>query len=352
MHSLPPERIKRRELHPTSHSPETRTHSTSYSAPPALTPQLAHTTYALPPSPNKLEDSKLSSGEPLTPSIASQPHGSGLGNVLQTTYGTPLQTTYGAPMTRTVMSECSSEPDMKLQAGETTYGAPPQLPVVLGSGRQETTYGQPADLVEYQAVFVRRPQCWSFEMPPAASVNQAMADAVVQARQRNGPQNDSRLDEQLSVTVLPSASRECLVGEWTQQNLGQPPLIIIGRGQDAANSANGRASDVHDLQRIVEDQMMMLAAVQKQLIEQSAIIQNQESFIAEIQSSSRKEWHHLQESMRVFEGDIAGMKERMRELQDRAGDRAGKASCDKKDNRRRRSDAAKTLADSRSGATT
>jgi hypothetical protein len=203
-----------------------------------------------------------------------------------------------------------------------------------------TTYAtvQPVNSVECQAVFIHKPRSWNFSVPSGVSVDKAIAEAKEQARQRNALPAGKHVEEQLSVTAVPSASRESLVGDWNRMNSNQPPLVIISRSQkdDAAFTPVESASQ--EAQRIMEEQLVMLSVLQKQLIEQSSVVQNQETLIAELQSRSRQQWNQLQECVESFESDISEMKGQMQVFQERIfEDRAGKPSAgDKKDARRRR----------------
>lgn len=224
------------------------------------------------------------------------------------------QTTLGTSLSKsmTLLGEASSEASVR-----------PQL---------TTNYGFPSESVECHGVFVNKPQSWSFYLPSGCSVNQAVVSATEQAYQRSALQ----AGEQVSVTILPSANTESLVGEWAHRNLDQPPLLIISRDQKDGGASAPAESGANNVQKVVEEQLMMLAVLQKQLIEQGSIIQNQESFISELQGRSRQQWEQLQESMQGFETDISGLKERMQLLQERCPDeRSGKPGGDKKDARRR-----------------
>lgn len=181
-----------------------------------------------------------------------------------------------------------------------------------------TTYGAvpKVQTVECQAVFVNKPRCWSFYVPAGISVNQAINGATEEALQRSGL-DVGHLDEQISVTVLPSANKESSVGEWTHRNLDQPPLVLINTRQKKKDGISTPAEAEPDMQRIVEEQLVMMAVLHKQLIEQSSIIQNQESLIEEMQGRSRTQWEQLQASMASFESDIEGMKGQMTGLQER-----------------------------------
>jgi len=249
-----------------------------------------------------------------------------------------LSTTYGAPpkLTSPRLSTTYSQPPAPVEAAKvlsTLYGPPPVTSVTQNDtvfSPHVTTYGVPkAQPVECQAVFVNKPRCWSFYVPSGASVDQAITKATEQALQRSGLADS---DEATSVTILPSASKDSLVGEWTYRNLEQPPLVIITRGQKANDISTPVDSDAHDMQKVVEDQLVMLAVLQKQLIEQASIVQNQDSFISELQGRSRQQWQQLQESMQSFESDIGGLKGQTQRLQEKCGKPAG----DKKDSRRRR----------------
>jgi len=241
-------------------------------------------------------------------SIATQ-----VAKVVQTTYGLP-QTTYGTPPAKFLASVGETSSDTSIRA---------QL---------STNYGVPPESVECHGVFVSKPRSWSFYLPPGCSVNEAVLSATEQAYQRNGLQ----AGEKVSVTVLPSAITESLVGEWANRNLDQPPLVIISRDREDDGVFTPAESDAHDVQKVVEEQLMMMAVLQKQLIEQGSVIQNQESFISELQGRSRQQWEQLKDTVEAFETDVADMKERMQVLQEKCTDeRSGKPGGEKKDARRR-----------------
>ena len=123
------------------------------------------------------------------------------------------------------------------------------------------------------------------------------------------------LSEKLSVSVLPSVTDTSTVGEWSRRNLEQPPTIII-RSEDGDGTSQQPELDTLKIQQLMEEQTRLLAALQKQLNEQSAIIQNQAAFIADLQAGDREKGQQLSESIGRLETDLSGVKVQLGSLED------------------------------------
>jgi len=66
--------------------------------------------------------------------------------------------------------------------------------------------------------------------------------------------------------------------------------------------------DGQNMQRLMEEQNRLLTSLQKQLTEQTSIIQNQAAFISEIQERDRNQQTLLCESIRRIESDLSTVK--------------------------------------------
>jgi len=91
--------------------------------------------------------------------------------------------------------------------------------------------------------------------------------------------------------------------------------MIKGRGKGSA-TASHPGFDTQQLRSMMEEQMMSLSVLQKQLVAQTSIIQNQESFIADLMDKGRRQSEQLEECVSRLGEDIQEMKTRIRHLQE------------------------------------
>uniref|UniRef100_A0A7S0ZPF2 Uncharacterized protein n=1 Tax=Noctiluca scintillans TaxID=2966 RepID=A0A7S0ZPF2_NOCSC len=168
--------------------------------------------------------------------------------------------------------------------------------------------------VECRAIFMQHGRCWQFSVPATSCVNDAVSAATGQVL-RNVVDKDGSLSEKLSVSVLPSVTDTSTVGEWSRRNLEQPPTIII-RSEDGDGTSQQPELDTLKIQQLMEEQTRLLAALQKQLNEQSAIIQNQAAFIADLQAGDREQGQQLSESIGRLETDLSGVKAQLVSLEE------------------------------------
>jgi len=176
--------------------------------------------------------------------------------------------------------------------------------------------------VECRVIYMHHGRCWNFNLPPECSVNDAIASATEQALQTVASQ-DRRLGEKLAISVHPSSTETCTVGEWAQRNLEQSPVIIIRNQPDDAFSSQKPEFDLQNLQRMMEEQTRLLFTLQKNVNEQTAIIHNQASFINELQKRDTQQADLLNVTVKRMESDLASVKGHLlglEELVTKAGD--------------------------------
>lgn len=170
--------------------------------------------------------------------------------------------------------------------------------------------------VECCAIFVQQGRTWRFSLRPEVSVQDAISKATRHVLQAVA-EKDRRLGESLSINTVPAITEQSTVGEWCHRNLDQPPVIVIKSGYADSVSLQGPDSDSQNFQRLLEEQNRLLLALQKQLVEQTAVIQNQAGLIAELRSKDSQESGATAEALARIEGRLATMSGQLLQMEER-----------------------------------
>jgi len=177
--------------------------------------------------------------------------------------------------------------------------------------------------VECTALFMHQGRSWNFALSPEASVNEAVSMATQQVL-KNVVETDCRLGEKLSIQVLPAVGDDVTVGEWTHRNMDQAPLVVIrsGAAEDGGLSAQQPQMDAMKIQMMMEEQAKLMAALQKQLSEQTAIIRNQALFISDLQERDRQNHEGVGKAVERIESELAGVKGQLLGMEETIGQAA------------------------------